>query len=182
MFHSNIKWSLRRERGREECMDNCMGGGQKGGIKRGWKEGSSQYLFLEQFLYIGLEVVLLDAFGLHHQPVMQLAQPLQHTGRSLVWWNMAVSTVQSWKTYTHTHTHTYKTTCQQIKGIIVSPSMCHVIHRPSHLHLALANVSLFWPHWISDLNMQIKRVGWADLLCPQIKESNAKKRSHSFRF
>lgn len=62
-----------------------MSGGQKAGIKRGWKEGSSQYLFLEQFLYVWLKVVLLDAFGLHHKPVMQLAQPLQHTGRRLVW-------------------------------------------------------------------------------------------------
>lgn len=69
----------------------------------GWAEGLSRYLLLKQFLDVGLEVVLLDAFGLDHQPVVQLAQPLQHTGRRLVRRNVAVGPEQSWKTYTHTH-------------------------------------------------------------------------------
>lgn len=30
------------------------------------------YLFLEQFLNVGFEVMLFDAFRLHHQPVVQL--------------------------------------------------------------------------------------------------------------
>ena len=42
------------------------------------------YPFLQQFLDVGFEVVLFDAFGLHHQSVVQLTQPLQHARRRLV--------------------------------------------------------------------------------------------------
>lgn len=40
-------------------------------------------LFLEELLDVRLEVVLLDALGLHHQAVMELTELLQDAGRRL---------------------------------------------------------------------------------------------------
>lgn len=61
------------------------------------------HLFLKELLYVRYEVVLLDAFSLHHQPVVELAQSLQHTWRRLIRGNMSISTVRSRQTCTQTH-------------------------------------------------------------------------------
>lgn len=61
------------------------------------------HLFLKQLLYVRFEVVLLDAFRLHHQPVVELAQSLQHAWRRLIRGNMSISTVRSRQTCTQTH-------------------------------------------------------------------------------
>lgn len=61
---------------------------------------------MKELLDVGLEVVLLDPFGLHHQAVVQLAQPLQHARWGLSGRHVAVSAVPYRETFKYTHTQT----------------------------------------------------------------------------
>lgn len=69
----------------------------EGDVKYKWQV---QYLFLKEFLDVRFEVMLLNAFRLDDQTIMQLAQPLQYAGQ-LIKCSVAVGVVTSWQSYTH---------------------------------------------------------------------------------